>query len=115
MPSGPAGPQGDIDPAVTTSSAYAANTQGSLISVIIGCAEVILPDNIYAGLDMSVDAISEALTLTNTGIHLLAYRVSVTATALLGIRLLNNGVVIEESEVVAAVSVKTIAMKSYFL
>ena len=96
-PEGPQGPQGETGaqgpagPSMTETSAFAANTSGATISVVLGGTLVPLPD--AQTLDsIIVNNADTVFTVPDDGRYFISYAVNLTAAALLQSHILVNGV-----------------------
>ena len=98
------GPTGPTGPNVTATSAFAANTSGSVISVILGGTPVPLPDSQFLSPDITVNGANTVFTVNAAGLYQLSYNVNTTAALASGTRLLINGVANTASTVAPVVS-----------
>ena len=90
-PQGETGPQGPAGPSMTETSAFAANTSGATISVVLSGTLVPLPD--AQTLDsIIVDNADTVFTVPDDGRYFISYAVNLTAAALLQSHILVNGV-----------------------
>lgn len=96
-PRGPAGPEGPPGPVITETSGFAANTSGTVLSVLLGGTDVPLPDDQNLN-GITADASNTEFTVTETGRYYIQYSVNFTAGLLIGARLVINGVALTSSE-----------------
>ena len=104
-PTGPAGPEGPVGitgatgaigpagatgPAVTTTSAFAANTSGSALNVSLLGTLVPLPDSQVLSPDITVNGANTVFTVNTSGRYRLSYTVNTTLALASGTRLLIN-------------------------
>jgi hypothetical protein len=75
---------------VTASSAFAANTTGGVILVVLAGTLVPLPSAQNIGTGITINAANDTFTIAQAGRYYLTYQVNLTATLLLGSRLLIN-------------------------
>lgn len=87
---GPAGPTGAIGPGL--SAAFAANTQGSTVSVAVGGTSIALPNAQVLPSDITVNAANTLFTVANAGTYQISYHVNTTLALMMGTRLVINGV-----------------------
>ena len=107
-PAGPAGPTGATGPAgvsPSATSAFAANTSGSILVVILAGVAVPLPNSQLLSPDITVNAENTVFTVHTAGRYRLSYQVNTTAALASGTRLLINGVENTVSTVAPLVSV----------
>ncbi|SET77028.1 hypothetical protein SAMN05216389_12639, partial [Oceanobacillus limi] len=92
---GATGPTGD---SVTETSAFAANTGGETIAVVLGGTEVPLPD--AQTLDgITVDGTNTVFTVPEDGRYFISYSINLTASLAVGSRLVINDTPNEASEI----------------
>ncbi len=101
---GVTGPTGATGPNVTATSAYAANTNGTVLTVILTGTLVPLPDSQLLSPDITVNAGNTVFTVQTAGRYLLSYDINTTAALASGTRLLINGVANTASTVAPLVS-----------
>ena len=87
---GPTGPTGATSPGLT--AAFAANTQGSTISVAVGGTPIALPNAQVLPPDITANAGNTVFTVTQAGTYQISYHVNITLALLMGTRLVINGV-----------------------
>ncbi|PAD71030.1 collagen-like triple helix repeat-containing protein, partial [Bacillus sp. 7586-K] len=87
---GPTGPTGPTGATVTSNSMFAANTEGSVISVVVGGTEIPLP-NVKNLDDFTANATDTAFTVPATGRYYISYQINTTAGVLVSSRLVING------------------------
>ena len=91
-PTGPTGPAGATGPNFTATNAYAANTTGALIAVVLGGSTSIpLPSDQLFSTGITINGANTVVTVANFGRYRLSYHINTTAGLLLGSRLLING------------------------
>lgn len=100
----PTGPTGATGPNVTATSAFAANTQGTPVTVVVGGTLVPLPDVQVLSPDITVNGANTVFTVNTAGRYQLSYNVNTTASLASGTRLLINGTPNVASTVAPAVS-----------
>ena len=87
---GATGPTGATSPGLT--AAFAANTQGSTISVAVGGTPIALPNAQVLPPDITANAGNTVFTVTQAGTYQISYHVNITLALLMGTRLVINGV-----------------------
>ena len=90
--------------ATAASSAFAANTSGTALTVLVGGTLVPLPDGQLLSPDITVNGANTVFTVTNAGRYQISYNVNTTASLASGTRLLINGAANTASTVAPAVS-----------
>ncbi|HBG76328.1 MAG TPA: collagen-like triple helix repeat-containing protein, partial [Clostridiales bacterium] len=85
------GETGPTGPNVTATSAFAANTSGTNLSVIVAGTPVPLPNSQILSPDITVSASNTVFTVQTTGRYRISYHVNTTAAVALSTRLLING------------------------
>ena len=90
-PTGPTGPTGANGPNPTATAAYAVNTTGQLISVLVAGTNIPLPNAQLMSPDISVNAANTVFTINSFGRYRISYHINTTASLLLGSRLIING------------------------
>ena len=98
------GPTGPTGPNITATSAFAANTSGTALTVLVGGTLVPLPDGQLLSPDITVNGANTVFTVTNAGRYQISYNVNTTASLASGTRLLINGAANTASTVAPAVS-----------
>lgn len=88
---GPTGPTGPAGAAVTADSAYAANTSGSTVGVILGGTPVPLPNSQVLPAGITPNAANTIFTVAAPGLYRISYTINTTATLGAGSRLIING------------------------
>ena len=88
---GPTGPTGPAGASVTADSAYAANTSGSTVGVILGGTPVPLPNSQVLPAGITPNAANTIFTVAAPGLYRISYTINTTATLGAGSRLLING------------------------
>ncbi|WP_297981757.1 collagen-like triple helix repeat-containing protein [uncultured Oscillibacter sp.] len=101
---GPTGPTGPTGVNVTATSAFAANTSGSVLTVILAGTLVPLPDSQLLSPDITVNGASIVFTVNTSGRYQLSYDINTTVALASGTRLLINGVANTASTVAPLVS-----------
>lgn len=101
-PAGPAGPLG-VDgltgptgaaaptPPPTATAAFAANTGGGLITVLVAGTDLAFPSTQLLSPDITLTNGNTLFTVNTTGLYRISYHVNTTATVTLGTRLVING------------------------
>ncbi|CEP81101.1 collagen-like triple helix repeat-containing protein [Paraclostridium sordellii] len=90
-PTGLVGPTGPTGSSVTNNFGYAANTSGSVITVILGGTNIPLP-NAQNLSSVTVNGTNDVFTIINAGTYFIQYQVYTTAALLVNTRLIINGV-----------------------
>ena len=106
---GATGPTGPTGPSITATYAFAANTTGSTLAVVVGGTLIPLPDSQALSPDITVNGANTVFTVTNAGRYQLSYNVNTTASLASGTRLLINGTPNTVSTVAPAVSLSHFA------
>nr|WP_274600976.1 collagen-like triple helix repeat-containing protein [Clostridium yunnanense] len=88
---GPTGPTGATGTSLTANSAFAANTSGSVIPVILGGSSVSLPNSQNIGPGISIDGTNTTFTVSNAGAYYITYNINLTAALAISSRLIING------------------------
>lgn len=104
-PAGNAGPTGATGPAFTATNGFAANTVGSLITVLVAGTSVPLPSSQIFSPGISINGANTEITVTNFGRYRISYHLNATAALLLGTRLLINGSVNTATRILPVISV----------
>ncbi|KAA8751335.1 BclA C-terminal domain-containing protein, partial [Paenibacillus sp. UASWS1643] len=95
---GVTGATGATGTSVTSNSAFAENTNGTIV-VILGGTLVPLPNNQNIGTGITVNGTNDTFTLTNAGRYYISYKINLTAALAIQSRVLLNGAVIPASVV----------------
>ena len=103
------GPTGPTGPSITATYAFAANTTGSTLAVVVGGTLIPLPDSQALAPDITVNGANTVFTVTNAGRYQLSYNVNTTASLASGTRLLINGTPNTASTVAPVVSLSHFA------
>ena len=103
------GPTGPTGPSITATYAFAANTTGSTLAVVVGGTLIPLPDSQALSPDITVNGANTVFTVTNAGRYQLSYNVNTTASLASGTRLLINGTPNTASTVAPVVSLSHFA------
>ncbi len=90
-PAGATGPTGPAGASVTADSAYAANTSGSTVGVILGGTPVPLPNSQVLPAGITPNAANTIFTVAAPGLYRISYTINTTATLGAGSRLIING------------------------
>ena len=90
-PTGPAGPTGPTGPNVTATNAFAANTQGDAIPVIVAGVSVPLPNNQVLSPDITVNGKNDTFTVNTAGRYRISYNINTTLALGVGSRLMISG------------------------
>ncbi|WP_427847089.1 BclA C-terminal domain-containing protein, partial [Clostridium folliculivorans] len=104
---GPTGLTGATGATLTVNSAFASNTTGSTISVILGGTSISLPSNQNIGPGISIDETNTTFTVSNAGTYFITYQINLTATLTVSSRLLINGLPNTASIVAPVLSVSS--------
>ncbi len=88
---GATGATGAPGPNPTAASAFAANTQGSSLSVALGGAPIPLPDAQLLSPGITANAGNTTFTVAAAGTYQISYHVNTTLALLMGTRLVING------------------------
>ena len=106
-PEGPTGPEGASGPNLTTTNAFAANTVGSTIVLILGTASVPLPNSQLLTPGIAPNGTNTVFTVGPAGRYRISYHINTTLALGLGARLMINGVENEASRLLPAVNTST--------
>ena len=87
---GDTGPTGATGVSTTATYAFANNTSGSVISVLLGGTNISLPNNQNIG-PITVSGGSTVFTVANAGNYYIAYTINLTAGLLVSSRITVNG------------------------
>ena len=90
-PAGATGPTGPAGASVTADSAYAANTSGTTVGVILGGTPVPLPNSQVLPAGITPNAANTIFTVATPGLYRISYTINTTATLGAGSRLIING------------------------
>ena len=88
---GPTGPTGPTGSAVTADSAYAANTSGATVGVILGGTTIPLPNSQVLPANVTANAANTIFTVAAPGLYRISYSVNTPLALAAGSRLLING------------------------
>ena len=91
-------------PPPTATSAFAANTVGGLISVLIAGTTISFPSVFLSSSDITLTNSNSLLTVNTAGLYRISYHINTTAAVVLGTRLLINGGVNSQSIIPPALS-----------
>lgn len=100
------GPTGDAAPLPppTATSAFAANTAGGLISVLVTGTNISFPSVQLLSPDITLTNGNTLFTVNTAGLYRISYHINATAALLLGTRLVVNGANIPQSIVPPAIA-----------
>lgn len=88
---GTVGITGSLGPNPTSTAAFAANTGGSSILVVLGGTTINLPNAQVMSPDITVNVPNTIFTINTSGLYRISYNINTTVALLLGSRLLING------------------------
>ncbi|HPW00180.1 MAG TPA: collagen-like protein [Oscillospiraceae bacterium] len=88
---GPTGAPGLPGPNITASAAFATNTQGAILTVLLTGTPVPLPNTHVLSPDISINGANTLFTVTNYGRYRISYHINSTASLLLGARVMIGG------------------------
>ncbi|MGG3972100.1 collagen-like protein, partial [Bacillus paranthracis] len=88
---GATGPTGVTGTSITATYAFANNTSGTAISVLLGGTNVPLPNNQNIGPGITVSGGNTVFTVANAGNYYIAYTINITASLLVSSRITING------------------------
>ncbi|MDR4455482.1 BclA C-terminal domain-containing protein [Bacillus tropicus] len=88
---GSTGPTGVTGTSITATYAFANNTSGTAISVLLGGTNVPLPNNQNIGPSITVSGGNTVFTVANAGNYYIAYTINITASLLVSSRITING------------------------
>ncbi|PFE24509.1 hypothetical protein CN304_05545 [Bacillus thuringiensis] len=88
---GDTGPTGATGTSITATYAFANNTSGTAISVLLGGTNVPLPNNQNIGPGITVSGGNTVFTATNAGNYYISYSINITAALLVSSRITING------------------------
>lgn len=90
-PTGEIGPTGVTGTSITATYAFANNTSGTAISVLLGGTNVPLPNNQNIGPGITVSGGNTVFTVANAGNYYISYTINITASLLVSSRITING------------------------
>ncbi|WP_242145663.1 BclA C-terminal domain-containing protein [Bacillus cereus group sp. BfR-BA-01430] len=88
---GVTGPTGPTGVSVTATYAFANNTSGGAISVLLGGTNVPLPNNQNIGPGITVSGGNTVFTVASAGNYYISYTINITASLLVSSRITVNG------------------------
>lgn len=88
---GPTGPTGADGPNLTSTSGFAANTNGILITVLVVGTNIALPSSQVLSPNIVANGSNTVFTVNTFGRYRISYQINTTAALLLGSRLMING------------------------
>ncbi|MEQ3591696.1 hypothetical protein ABM560_08015 [Bacillus albus] len=88
---GSTGPTGITGTSITATYAFANNTSGTAISVLLGGTNVPLPNNQNIGPGSTVSGGNTVFTVANAGNYYISYSINITASLLVSSRITING------------------------
>lgn len=88
---GETGPTGVTGTSITATYAFANNTSGTAISVLLGGTNVPLPNNQNIGPGITVSGGNTVFTVANAGNYYISYTINITASLLVSSRITING------------------------
>ena len=106
---GVTGPTGPTGVNVTATSAFAANTSGAALVIILAGVLVPLPDSQLLSPDITVNAGNTVFTVQTAGRYQISYDINTTVALASGTRLLINGAANTASTVAPLVSLSHFA------
>ena len=108
-PAGVTGAQGQPAPypPTTITSGYAANTNGGLITVIVGGTNISLPNSQLLASGITMAGSNTIMRIATAGFYRLSYHINTTASLLMGSRLIINGGVSTPSIIPPVVSISS--------
>ncbi|MCQ6561441.1 hypothetical protein NNL21_22370 [Paenibacillus mendelii] len=89
-PAGPQGPQGSAG-ASELPYAFAVNTTGSTIAVILGGTPIPLPNSQTIGTSITVNGSNTTFTVAEAGTYYVSYSINLTASLLVNSKIIVNG------------------------
>ncbi|OAB77715.1 BclA C-terminal domain-containing protein, partial [Paenibacillus crassostreae] len=93
---GATGATGETGEAFTDVNAFAANTSGAIIAVLLGGTDIPLPDDhILNGI--TINGASTIITIPTAGTYMISYQINLTAALAVNSQLLINGVALTPS------------------
>lgn len=90
-PTGATGITGAPGPNPTATEAFAANTTGGIIAVVLVGTLINLPNSQVLSPDITVNAANTTFTVNTAGLYRISYNINTTAALLMGSRLIING------------------------
>ncbi|PFL44958.1 hypothetical protein COJ30_31705 [Bacillus anthracis] len=105
---GSTGATGVTGVSTTATYAFANNTSGSAISVLLGGTNVPLPNNQNIGPGITVNGTNTVFTVANAGNYYIAYTINLTASLLVSSRITVNG-----SPLAGTINAPTLATGSF--
>ncbi len=90
-PTGATGATGATGTSITATYAFANNTSGTAISVLLGGTNVPLPNNQNIGPGITVSGGNTVFTVANAGNYYISYTINITASLLVSSRITING------------------------
>ena len=88
---GPTGETGATGTSITATYAFANNTSGTAISVLLGGTNVPLPNNQNIGPGITMSGGNTVFTVANAGNYYISYTINITASLLVSSRITING------------------------
>ncbi|PGY95955.1 BclA C-terminal domain-containing protein, partial [Bacillus cereus] len=88
---GATGSTGATGTSITATYAFANNTSGTAISVLLGGTNVTLPNNQNIGPGITVSGGNTVFTVANAGNYYISYSINITASLLVSSRITING------------------------
>ena len=96
---GPVGPTGEAGTNTTATSAFAANTGGATIAVVLGGTNIPLPDTQNISADIIPSGGNTVFTVQTAGRYYLSYQINTTAGLLATARIVTNGAAVPSTVV----------------
>ncbi len=114
-PDGPAGPAGEAGitgpagaaaptPPPSATAGFAANTAGSLITVLVAGTNLSFPSTQLLSPDITLTGGNTLFTINTTGLYRISYHINTTAAVALGTRLVINGGNVAQSTIPPALA-----------
>ncbi|HHV12405.1 MAG TPA: collagen-like protein [Clostridiales bacterium] len=88
---GPTGPTGAMGPNLTATAGFAANTSGTVITVLLGGTNIPLPNAQVFSADIVPNGANTVFTVNTFGRYRISYHINTNASLLMGSRLMING------------------------
>lgn len=89
---GPGAPISPVGPNITATAAFAVNTRGSLLTVLLTGTPVPLPNvHVLLPSGITINGANTLFTVPNYGRYRISYHINTTASLLLGARVMING------------------------
>ncbi|MBY8913865.1 collagen-like protein [Bacillus sp. YC2] len=88
---GGTGPTGITGTSLTSTSAFASNTGGGIVAVVVGGTTLSLPNDQNLSADITVNAANTVFTVEPAGRYYISYQINLTAGLLVRSRVLING------------------------